>query len=258
MLRAEGIGVAMPSAEEWKVWGKERLLSPEGSLKYVGFDAQRMRSEVPVPSWRTEGDLPMEDILRLWEQFTGGIRLEDFESDVAVFPAWQRTRGKESKAAQVPVRLRRVPDLNVRIRENQLLVQTARPLLKRFSGTIETSKHVICLTDVEGVLLESIGNDTILKVYGLLPGYDWSEEVMGTNGAGTALAMQKPVAVLGPDHYQLPFRDSACLGAAIVKGKCIIGAVDLRIHVKDAQPTLLKDVVGLAEEIGRALEGRPE
>jgi sigma-54 dependent transcriptional regulator, acetoin dehydrogenase operon transcriptional activator AcoR len=250
--------MTMPSADEWKVWGKERLSSPEGSLMSWGLESQRMRSEDVLLSWRTEGDLLMEDILRLWERFTGEMRLEDFQSDVAVFPAWQRSRAADTSGTLVPVRLRRAPDMNVRIRENQLLIQSARPLLKRFSNALGESKHVVCLTDIDGVLLESIGNDTILKVYGLLPGYDWSEEVMGTNGAGTALAIGKPVAVLGPDHYQLPFRDSACLGTAIRKGKEVVGALDLRIHVSDVQPTLLKDVILLAEEIGKALDLRPE
>lgn len=244
--------MAMSSTDERKVWGEERLLNGEGSLRYSGFEARRQNARSTALPWRTEGDLPMEDIARLWETFTGGICLEDFQSGIAIFPSWQRSREEEA-ASQVPVRLRRAPDMNLRISENQSLIQLAKPLLKRFSSSLGTNKHVVYITDAEGILLESVGNDTILKVYGLLPGYDWSEAVMGTNGAGTSLAMGRPVAVPGPDHYQLPFRDSACLGSSILKGREVVGAVDLRIHVRDAQPTLLRDVIRLAGDISRAL-----
>jgi transcriptional regulator of acetoin/glycerol metabolism len=249
--------MAMSSADERKVWGEERLLNGEGSLRYPGFEVPRLSSRV-VLSWRAEGDLPMEDIVRLWKIFANGIKREEYQSDISIFPCWLRCREDDSSFSEVPVRLRRAPDISARLGRNHAFIQAAKPILRRFSNLLGSYKHVVCIADVDSILLDCVGNDTILKVYGLLPGYDWSEEVMGINGTGTSLAIGRPVAVLGPDHYQLPFRDSVCLGSSIVKGKEVIGAVDLRIHVKDAIPSLLKDVILLAEELGSALDGRPE
>jgi sigma-54 dependent transcriptional regulator, acetoin dehydrogenase operon transcriptional activator AcoR len=249
--------MAMSAIDERKIWGEEQLLGGEESLKYSGFETQSQKPHPTALPWQTENDLPMEDIVRLWETFTAGICPGEYASDIAVLPCWQRCRESNSPSSQAPVRLRRAPDMNLRMKENQALMQAAKPLLKRFSSLLISSRHVVYITDADGILLESVGNDTILKVYGLLPGYDWSEEVMGTNGAGTSLAMGSPVAVPGPDHYQLPFRDSACLGSPIFcgKGKDLAGAVDLRLHIKDVQPALLREVIRLAEDIGKALPG---
>jgi transcriptional regulator of acetoin/glycerol metabolism len=80
---------------------------------------------------------------------------------------------------------------------------------------------------------------------------------MGTNGAGTALAVNRPVAVIGPDHYSLPFHDATCLAAPLRKptGE-LIGAIDLSTHVEDAELSHLSDVVKAASDIEEALRTR--
>jgi transcriptional regulator of acetoin/glycerol metabolism len=238
----------MTSADERSLWGHE------GRLKYPGYASQQVKPEFSALPWRGEGDLSMEEVLRLWSIFTQGICSKELDCEIAIFAAWQRDRQSDETDSRVPVRLRRVPDINQRIGENQPLVQAAKPHLKRFSASLGASKHVVCVTDADGVLLDCVGNDTVLKVYGMLPGYDWSEAVMGTNGAGTALALGRPVAVPGPEYYQLPFRDSACFGAPITNASGeLIGAVDLRVHIRDVGVDQLKGVLALAKEIQQAL-----
>jgi transcriptional regulator of acetoin/glycerol metabolism len=80
---------------------------------------------------------------------------------------------------------------------------------------------------------------------------------MGTNGAGTALVTDMPVAVIGPDHYQLPFHETACLGCPIhgSSGE-LVGAIDLSMHASRATPTHISDVVRLATHIERRLAGK--
>jgi transcriptional regulator of acetoin/glycerol metabolism len=238
----------MTSADERSLWGHE------GHLKYSGYASQQRKPELNALPWRGEGDLSMEEVARLWRDFTQDISSQELGSEIAVFAAWQRDRQTGEAESRVPVRLRRVPDINLRIGENQSLVQAAKPHLKRFSTSLNTSKHVVCITDADGVLLDCVGNDTVLKVYGMLPGYDWSEAVMGTNGAGTALALGCPVAVLGPDYYQLPFRDSACFGAPITNHSGeLVGAVDLRVHIRDVRAEHLKGVLSVSEAIQQSL-----
>ena len=49
----------------------------------------------------------------------------------------------------------------------------------------------------DGIVLLSRGNHQVMLLYGLCPGFDWSEKTMGTNGAGTALVTDSAVAVIG-------------------------------------------------------------
>jgi transcriptional regulator of acetoin/glycerol metabolism len=113
---------------------------------------------------------------------------------------------------------------------------------------------VVYITDADGIVLHSVGNDATMRAYGLVPGFDWSECKMGTNGAGTALATGQPVAVIGSEHYRLPFREASCLASPIrsAAGE-IIGAIDFSTHVADAKPEQLSAVVSLAHDIEREL-----
>ena len=52
----------------------------------------------------------------------------------------------------------------------------------------------------DGVILDSLGDPSIVETFGLAPGFDWSEKQMGTNGAGTALVANMPVAVVGGSY----------------------------------------------------------
>lgn len=200
-------------------------------------------------SWRSDGDLSVEEVSSTWLRFLTAVRPEAEANDVFMLPSWQRSHSEQPHSS-LPVRLRRISDLNRRLEKNEDFLYAARPHLQQFSVSMGLQKHVVYVTDLDGVILESFGNDIPLKVYGLLPGYDWSESVMGTNGAGTALCLKRPVAVLGPDYYQLPFRDSACLGSVIASpdGR-VLGALDLRVHLRELQARHLREALDLSRRI---------
>jgi transcriptional regulator of acetoin/glycerol metabolism len=167
--------------------------------------------------------------------------------------SWRRCRKRGvSQALDNYILLRRVDaaELERRLQVGSVLHAAATPLLRDFSEKMGAVEHVVYATDRDGIVLCSAGNDYNMLLYGLLPGFDWSENTMGTNGAGTALATGRPVAVIGPDHYQLPFREATCLGAPIRSPQGdIIGAVDFSTHVKDAHISHLALVVELARAI---------
>jgi hypothetical protein len=194
------------------------------------------------------------------------IRSADVELPPAIperpyfLESWKRcSEAGISQALDNSVNLRRVEpsELKVRLDRSQDLVNVAGPLLAGFSTALGAVEHVIYLTDRDGIVLCSVGSRDSMLAYGLLPGFDWSEQRMGTNGAGTAIATNRPVAVIGPDHYQLPFRDATCLAAPIhsPRGE-LIGAVDLSTHVNDAEVFQLTQIVNLAKLIKYRLTGK--
>jgi transcriptional regulator of acetoin/glycerol metabolism len=155
--------------------------------------------------------------------------------------------------------LRRVPDLELqhRLHQSRDLIDVATPLIAAFSSHRSAVQHVIYITDRDGIVLRSVGNHQAMLAYGLCPGFDWSERTMGTNGAGTALATDSAVAVVGPDHYQLPFHEATCLAAPIhSRDGDLIGAVDFSTHVGDVDASQLVDIVALAQAIENALSPR--
>jgi sigma-54 dependent transcriptional regulator, acetoin dehydrogenase operon transcriptional activator AcoR len=164
-----------------------------------------------------------------------------------------------SRASERQIRLRRVSDLELaeRLHNSRNLINAATPLIAAFSSTWNAIQHVVYLTDQDGIVLLSRGNDDVMLMYGLCPGFDWSEKIMGTNGAGTALASDSAVAVLGPEHYQLPFAEASCLAAPIHSSSGdLIGAVDFSTHLGDVDFSQLAEVAALAKAIEEALPSR--
>lgn len=172
--------------------------------------------------------------------------------------SWQRCRERGLPPAPEHPVLRRVDDaeLKKRLEASNELVEAAAPILAGFSASLGALQHVIYAADRDGIVLWSAGNRTAMLTYGLTAGYDWSEATMGTNGAGTALATNHPVAVIGPDHYELPFHSSTCLAAPIHSRQGeLIGAIDFSTNVSDADPSQLAQVIRLAHQIERRLAG---
>lgn len=154
-----------------------------------------------------------------------------------------------------PITLRRIdlPELLQRQAANRALLTVAPELIDRFSAAMAALKHVIYMTDADGIVLYSRGTDFLMQSYGLRPGFDWSEAAMGTNGAGTALASNSPVAVIGPDHWMSPFRGASCLGAPIrTASGSPVAAVDLSTSAEECDPAHLEEVIALAAAIEAA------
>lgn len=169
-----------------------------------------------------------------------------------ILSSWKRSFSAGVDASPDGIHLVKVSkfDLDQRLLYNHSLVTVAIPLIHDFSRRHSHLLHVIYLVDSEGIVLFSQGTDTMMRIYGLMPGYDWSEKAMGTNGAGTALASGRPVAVVGPDHYQLPFHDATCLASPIRSAQGdIMGAIDFSSKMVDARPEQLEDIVHMAATI---------
>ena len=78
------------------------------------------------------------------------------------------------------------------------------PHLEWVSGNLDMEQiaHTIYFADRDGIVLWSKGTSPeAMKQAGLVPGYDWSETTMGTNGAGTAIATGQSVVIVGDEHY---------------------------------------------------------
>ena len=133
-----------------------------------------------------------------------------------ILDSWKRS---QKTAARDLRKLPRVsPDaLRGLLRENDLLIRIAYPYLERFWQYISDSGHQITLADRNGVQLRTIGNflPGTSCDESLADGTDFSEKIMGTNGIGTALAVQKPVMIYGAEHFSPLYHSMACYAAPL-------------------------------------------
>ena len=89
----------------------------------------------------------------------------------------------------------------------------------------------------------------------LIPGFSYAEDVVGTNGIGTALESGGPTHVFGHEHYAERLEGMACAGVPLrdpVSGKTV-GVIDLTCWRRDADPLMLSLVKSTADQLSQAL-----
>ncbi|UEP25537.1 sigma-54-dependent Fis family transcriptional regulator [Burkholderia ambifaria] len=94
--------------------------------------------------------------------------------------------------------------LSLKREQNRVLCVHAMPVMETLHEQIVNTQSMIVLTDAEGLILHSIGDDDFLRRaerVALRPGANWAENRQGTNAIGTALAELCPMVVHGDQHF---------------------------------------------------------
>ena len=83
---------------------------------------------------------------------------------------------------------------------------------------VRESGWVFAVTDAEGVLMWVDGDPSTrqrISRVNFVEGAVWSEARAGTNAPGTALAIGKPVQIIGREHYNEAVRDWSCAASPL-------------------------------------------
>ncbi|MGA7812068.1 sigma-54-dependent Fis family transcriptional regulator [Caballeronia sp.] len=111
------------------------------------------------------------------------------------------------------------PDLTLKREMNCALCSHALPVMETLYGQIVNTHSMVALTDAEGLILHSLGDDDFLARadrVALRAGALWSEERQGTNAIGTAIAEGNATTVLGDQHYLRANQFLACSSVPIL------------------------------------------
>lgn len=173
-----------------------------------------------------------------------------------ILESWERCRAFEVDYARAHLVRLPLAELAQVLERDAPLVQAARPHLSWALAAMQSVSPVaITLANADGIVLESTTDvPEMLAGFGLLPGYDWSERSMGTNGLGTAIATGETVAIVGPEHYIACWHNHTCVGAPIrdPQGR-IVGAVDISTAAAERDPARILLTSFLAHCIARDL-----
>jgi transcriptional regulator of acetoin/glycerol metabolism len=122
------------------------------------------------------------------------------------------------------------------------LTSLAAPVLDRLSGTLSDTRATVVLTDARAAILDRRAGSSrlhdLLDDLGIVPGYSYAEDVVGTNGMGTAAEERRAVQVIGEEHYNEALRPLTCVGVPIehpITGR-LEGVLDLTCFNEDAGP----------------------
>jgi transcriptional regulator of acetoin/glycerol metabolism len=170
-----------------------------------------------------------------------------------ILASWWRSREWNVAADRLRLAYLRTPDLD------SSLARAAEPVLRHLHDQLDGQPISIVLTDSAGlVLLRYTGDHDLerhLDSIMLAPGFSYAEDIVGTNGIGTALESGGPAHVFGHEHYAERLEGMACAGVPIkdpVSGKTV-GVIDLTCWRRDADPLMISLVQSTAEQINQAL-----
>lgn len=105
----------------------------------------------------------------------------------------------------------------VRQSMDELLHESAG-VVSRIRRVAKDVGYVILMSSAEGLVFESFADSLLaeeIESEGLTKGSVWSENMVGTNGIGTALLSRNPLTVHGDTHFNAAFRKYTCSAAPI-------------------------------------------
>ena len=142
--------------------------------------------------------------------------------------------------------------------KNVGLINIARPFIEILYELLKGSGFSIYLSDKDGVVLTTIGDQDILddqaKV-GIVVGADMSEKSAGTNAIGTALYENCSIQTSGEDHFITAFHIWTCSAAVIHdEDGGIAGCLNLTGRRQQAHPHTLGLVVAAVKSIENQLK----
>ena len=185
-----------------------------------------------------------------------------------VVESWRRSvdSGVNPESAVAPIRLD--DDRLAAIRATHPLA-SAMPLIRRL--LVESAAEaglLVAVSDAAGQLLWVEGAPALrtrAESMHFMPGADWSEASAGTNAPGTALAVGRPVQILGAEHLSRSVTPWSCSAAPIHEPDtgAVLGVLDITggTEVVTAQTlTLVRATVAAVEaelRIERLSPSRP-
>ena len=169
---------------------------------------------------------------RAWENYlTGQADAVSVRSEIA--QSWQRSMTHGVDATRSQSRKIELEDEIHRLRrKNAHLRSAALAAFSRLEPHLADAKAMLILTDKNGVIIDAIGDHSVLdegQNIHLEIGGVWNEDVIGTNGIGTALKTGKPTYVHAAEHYCQGVQAWTCAGVPIFDpfDRTVIGVVDL-------------------------------
>src|SRR5512132_582487 len=114
------------------------------------------------------------------------------------------------------------------------------------------ARHIVVIADADGCLLWSDGHREVLKAsddIAFVPGRVWTEGAAGTNGVGTALALDHPVQIFSAEHFNRRIHGWTCSGAPVRDPETgeTMGVLDLSSGIRTAHPNSLALVTAVAD-----------
>ncbi|MBC2580376.1 sigma-54-dependent Fis family transcriptional regulator [Clostridium sp. DJ247] len=200
-------------------------------------------------------DRTIEHITKHWINFMKkNIVAEDL--DAVVRESWLRCKQYEVNYEKIHIERLSKEQIAKKIKENEELINVAYPIMKNLYSIVSGSGFAIILTDKEGCIINIVGDKELISIEDLnfFIGAIWTEKSIGTNAIGTSIFLDKPIQIIGAEHYYVKNHSLTCSSATIhnEKGE-IIGCINMSGNYSKAHSHTTGIVVSGAHSIEKQL-----
>lgn len=207
---------------------------------------------------RVEGS----DTMLAWERFLTGGPQAAVPACNYVVASWRRSLdfGVDPTGRSAPLAARG-DDLHILRERYRDLMVASSGVMAEAAELLAGSRSIMILTDANGVVLDAVGDRRTLEQgqdIHLMLGGAWGEDLVGTNGIGTALATRRPAQVHAAEHFCEGIKRWTCAGAPIFEPGTgeILGVVDISGPPSTYQQNNLTLAVTTARRIEATLTER--
>lgn len=142
---------------------------------------------------------------------------------------------------------------------NSNFIAVAYPYLSSLFNNMRGTNYMLQLIDKNACVLKTIYDDELIgrlahNLSRHSEGYLVSEDVIGTNSSGLALTLQKPIQVIGPEHFQSRNQIFACSSAPIFDDNHeLMGCISIMSPTETYKYNILGTVCTIADAIEKEL-----
>jgi hypothetical protein len=141
-------------------------------------------------------------------------------------------------------------------RASSPLHQVLPELRASLTAVAEDARHVMVVTDADGVLLWREGSTRVrhrADALGFTEGARWTEGTVGTNAIGTALAEDAPVQIFSAEHFVRTHHGWTCTACPVHDPRSgeLLGVVDVSGPAETVHPMTVA-LVGTAVKLAEA------
>ena len=190
-----------------------------------------------------------------WDDFISTIN-ENPTARQITLESWKRCEKLGMNPNKVKFEFLSSRDVEKKKKENYKLTEISNLYMDSLSMSLANIPHTIALSDNDGWIIEF--REKTEELGGIIEGFslgvNWSEENVGNNGIGTALAMGQPILVYGAEHYGMPDCKCGCIGVPIINNENVIGAIGISVPVEHMNPVKLHSFIACINSIETAMK----
>jgi GAF domain-containing protein len=202
------------------------------------------------------------EVRRAWERFVGGgwdrsaKRGGDTPLRAPIEDSWRRSAaaGVDPSGVRVAPVVADADETSARW-EVHPLAETAPLIRACLAASADESRHLIVVSDANGILLWVEGNPSVrlqaADSMNFAEGTLWSEGGAGTNAIGTALAAEHAVQVFASEHFNEIVQSWTCAAAPVHDPDSgqIIGIIDLTGEMETVHPHSMAVATATAQAV---------